>query len=561
MTIVPVASFREDAAPPFDFLAELRHELRTPLTAIVGYTELILEESHPSVLAVIGKDVETIVEVARRLLSTIDTQLRSHLIETGSISLAELRFAMRTAAEELHGAVALLEEEVFDLGNADVRRDVGRVAGAVGRLTALLAEGLTSTSVAAGAVAPRCEDEEASDRLEAAPGRILIADDNPDNRELLSRRLTQQGHEVVTVSDGGHALEILGRETFDLLLLDIMMPFLNGFEVLRRLRSGGRLRDLPVIIISALDDIESVERCLHLGAVEHLSKPFNPVILNARIAATLAVKRLRDQANAYHEAIEAELKTARDLQLMMLPAPLAGSSLHGIVSVAGHLDPARRVGGDLYDYFTGADGRFYVFISDVCGKGIPAAIYMTRAKTLFRVFGARAAAGELAGAAAFLAAMNEELSHENPSLMFVTALLGVLDPASGEVELANAGHTQPVLARADRAPGFLEVPRGLPLGLAAGADYRSCRIVLEASSTLVLYTDGVVDARGPEAVAFGNERLLATLAAVATVDPQALTDGLVQAIAAHAGAEEPFDDVTVMAVHFHGPAAPAAGMA
>jgi sigma-B regulation protein RsbU (phosphoserine phosphatase) len=553
VNLAPATTFGPEAAGGFDFLAELRHELRTPLTAIVGYTELILEEADPAVLAVVGTDAGTIVEVAKRLLSTIDGQLRSHLIETGSISLAELRFAMRTAADELHGVVALVEEEVADLGDGPVRRDVARVSAAVARLTTLLADGLTSTSVAAGVVAPRSIEEDELDRTETLPGRILVADDNADNRELLVRRLTQQGHDVVAVPDGGHALELLARESFDLLLLDIMMPFLNGFEVLRRLRSGGRLRTLPVIIISALDDIESVERCLHLGAVEHLSKPFNPVILNARISATLAVKRLRDRAEAYHAAIEADLKTARELQLMMLPAALAGGGLNGVVSVAGHLDPARRVGGDLYDYFVGADGRLYFLISDVCGKGIPAAIYMTRAKTLFRVLGARAAAGEIDGAAAFLGAMNEELAHENPSLMFVTALLGVLDPANGETDLANAGHTLPVAVTGREAPDFLAVPRGLPLGLAAGPVYASRRVVLRPATTLVLYTDGVVDARGPEAVPFGNERLLATLAATATVDPQALTAGLVAAIDSHAGAEEPFDDVTVMAVHFHGP--------
>jgi sigma-B regulation protein RsbU (phosphoserine phosphatase) len=542
----------DEAAAGFDFLAELRHELRTPLTAIVGYTELILEEAEPTVLSVVGEDIATIVVVARRLLSTIDSQLRSHLIESGSISLSELRFAMRTAADELHGVIAVVVEEVADLGDDAVRRDVGRVSAAMLRLTALLADGLTSTSVAAGAVASRGEEEDDPDRSDVLAGRILIADDNPDNRELLTRRLTQQGHEVVAVSDGGRALEILSRETFDLLLLDIMMPFLNGFEVLRRLRSGGRLRTLPVIIISALDDIESVERCLRLGAVEHLSKPFNPVILNARISATLAVKRLRDRADAYLETIEAELKTARDLQLMMLPPALAGDDLQGTVTVAGHLDPARRVGGDLYDYFVGADGRFYFLISDVCGKGIPAAIYMTRAKTLFRVLGARAASGEIAGAARFLGAMNEELAHENPSLMFVTALLGVLDPVTGETDLANAGHTFPVLVAADEAPAFLTVPRGLPLGLAAGLVYASRRVMLGSSSTMVLYTDGVIDARGPEAVPFGNDRLLSTLAAAGTVDPQALTDSLAAAIDGHAGSEEPFDDVTIMAVHFQG---------
>ncbi|MBV8474141.1 MAG: SpoIIE family protein phosphatase, partial [Hyphomicrobiales bacterium] len=145
------------------------------------------------------------------------------------------------------------------------------------------------------------------------------------------------------------------------------------------------MRDLPVIMISALDDVESVVECLKLGAIDHLPKPFNPVLLNARITASLSIKRLRDKARIYLEQIETELKTARDIQLMMVPTSFAPEHHAQSIAAYGHLSPARRIGGDLYDFFYGADGKLYFFIGDVCGKGIPAALYMAKTKTLFRL--------------------------------------------------------------------------------------------------------------------------------------------------------------------------------
>jgi CheY-like chemotaxis protein len=312
-----------------DFLAELRHELRTPLNAILGYSELILEEAEGEPRAAVEATLGKVIEIARRLLATIDGQMRSHLIETGTISLTDLRYAMRTAADELRSEAGLAEAALKAHGDSDVHADVQRIATAANRLSDLIDRGLTSTSVAAGRVvaATKLEAADTEGRLlsEGSPGRILVADDNPDNRDLLTRRLRQQGHQVMDAADGQVALDLLDREPFDLLLLDIMMPRVSGFEVLRVLRAKDRLREMPVIMISALDDIESVVECLKLGAVDHLPKPFNPVVLTARITASLSIKRLRDKARVYLDQIEAELKTARDIQMMMVPTNFAVS--------------------------------------------------------------------------------------------------------------------------------------------------------------------------------------------------------------------------------------------
>ena len=126
-------------------------------------------------------------------------------------------------------------------------------------------------------------------------GTILVVDDNRVNRLLLGRGLEQEGHSIVFAEHGGEALDLLRRQPFDLVLLDVLMPELDGYEVLARLKDDPHLRDIPVIVTSALDELDSVVRCLEMGAEDYLTKPVNPVLLNARINASLEKKRLRDQ--------------------------------------------------------------------------------------------------------------------------------------------------------------------------------------------------------------------------------------------------------------------------
>ncbi|UWQ29278.1 adenylate/guanylate cyclase domain-containing protein [Leisingera sp. M523] len=150
---------------------------------------------------------------------------------------------------------------------------------------------------------------------------LLVVDDNEDNRYTLLRRLKREGHENVDVAENGQeALDLLGRQPYDLVLLDIMMPVLNGYETLERMKSDMRLRSIPVIMISAVDQIESVVRCIEAGAEDYLPKPFNTAILRARIHASLEKKRLRDQEAGYMKQIEVEKKRADDLLHATLPA-------------------------------------------------------------------------------------------------------------------------------------------------------------------------------------------------------------------------------------------------
>ncbi len=170
--------------------------------------------------------------------------------------------------------------------------------------------------------------------MDAEPDRVLVVDDNEVNRDLLARRLQRQGYEVETASNGFEALEMMSSMSLDLVLLDIMMPQMNGYQVLETLKADPALRHIPVVMISAVNDIDSIVRCIELGAEDYLSKPFNPVLLKARINACLEKKRLRDQEQAYLKKLAEEQEKAEKLLLNILPEAIAERLKQGENTIA-----------------------------------------------------------------------------------------------------------------------------------------------------------------------------------------------------------------------------------
>jgi len=218
-----------------------------------------------------------------------------------------------------------------------------------------------------------------------ASPHILVVDDNDDNRYTLSLYLDLEGyHRVEVARDGEEAIAHLQQHPFDLVLLDVMMPKVDGYQVLTWLKQRGELHNVPVIMISALNEIASVVRCIELGAVDYLTKPFDPVLLRARIGASLEQKRLRDEVARHLARLEAELEAARRLQMNMVPSTFPPPTPDNPVEIFAGMEPAREVGGDLYDFFHLATGVLCFLVGDVSGKGMPAALFMARAKSLIR---------------------------------------------------------------------------------------------------------------------------------------------------------------------------------
>jgi class 3 adenylate cyclase/CheY-like chemotaxis protein len=265
-----------------DDLAHLGHELRTPLNHIIGFSEMLLEEADEIGIADLVPALRLLRGQAGELLVQINLLLASAVTEADcaparlAADLLPLLGPVAASVDALKLSSASLDQRVRD--------DVGRIVAAVGRLDRFV------RPLEPSAPAPARRQP-----AKSGQGTILIVDDDEGNREMLARRVSRQGFGVVTAENGRRALDLLREGGIDLLLLDVMMPEMDGYEALKLVKADDALRHIPVLMISALDEVDSVVRCIELGAEDYLPKPFNPVLLQARIGACLEKKRLRDQ--------------------------------------------------------------------------------------------------------------------------------------------------------------------------------------------------------------------------------------------------------------------------
>jgi sigma-B regulation protein RsbU (phosphoserine phosphatase) len=303
-------------------------------------------------------------------------------------------------------------------------------------------------------------------------------------------------------------------------------------------------------MISALNELASVVRCIELGAIDYLSKPFDPVLLRARIGASLEKKRLRDEVRRHLARLEAELDAARQLQLGMVPTAFPCPSAERPVDIFGVMEPAREVGGDLYDFFWRDDGTLGLLVGDVSGKGMPAALFMARTKSLVRFATElmRSEDGGPASPADIIARVNQELCHDNSNLMFVTAFFAILAPQTGKVEFCNAGHNAPY--RIGRGGGVTAVDgaKGIILGVQPEATYTNGTLSLAPGEGIYVFTDGVTEAANVQGEMFSEARLEAVLRDSADSSSAEIVNAVTQSVHGFVGNALPSDDITMLAV-------------
>jgi sigma-B regulation protein RsbU (phosphoserine phosphatase) len=383
---------------------------------------------------------------------------------------------------------------------------------------------------------------------------LLVVDDNEDNRYTLTQRLQRLGYTNLAMAvNGREALDLLRARAFDLVLLDVMMPEMNGYEVLEQMKADARLRHLPVIMISALDQVESVIRCIELGAEDYLPKPFNPTLLRARVGASLEKKRLRDEIDAHLARIEAELESARRIQLSMVPRDFPAPTAEAPVEVFASLFPARQVGGDLYDFFQIRPGTLCLVVADVSDKGAAAALFMSRTKTLIRTLASfmRGANGDIPQPHELVVRMNEELCQDNPHSMFATVLLATLDLGTRELRFCNAGHPPPYVVR-PAGVASLEAPRGKPLGIRPTFTYATTQRRLAVGDCLFLFTDGVTEALDVNGEFFSESRLEAVLRSGTEGGARSVVTSVIEAVRRFAAGTPQSDDIAALAVRLVG---------
>ncbi|MFK5970629.1 MAG: adenylate/guanylate cyclase domain-containing protein [Candidatus Marithrix sp.] len=298
--------------------SEIRHNLRTPINAIIGYGEMLLEdmedmdaEEHKDAIL----DLQKVLNSARRLLTLIgdlsylskrpNQPLDQELSNIGIVKPKKPAFKINKVAK------SSLETDKIDIHNITVEDDINDLS------------------------------QNAS---------LLVVDDGENNRELLSRRLKKEGFEVDEAENGLQALEKIRNKKFDLVLLDIIMPEMNGYQVLETIKTDKDLAQIPVIMISALDEIDSVVHCIEMGAEDYLQKPFNQVILNAKISATLERKRLRDRELAFIKKLQIEQEKSEKLLLNILPKAIADRLKVGVHTIADKFEDVTVLFSDLVGF-------------------------------------------------------------------------------------------------------------------------------------------------------------------------------------------------------------------
>ena len=319
-------------------LAHLRHELRTPVNHILGYSELLIEDASERHLEAFVPAFQQIQSGGRQLLESIQTALAEESGSVQEVNLDAFKQDLRgTAAEVLETSTSLLRD--LEYVHKQTAADVDAISWALRRLMELAGGDLEpETSKPARRIDPLLRESNLASKKRR--GKILIADDDPGNRDLLRRRLEFEGHQVVEVGSGLEVLALLKEQDCDLVLLDIVMPDMDGFETLAKLKHEPRLHELPVIMISALDELQGVIRCIEMGAEDYLPKPFNRVLLRARIGASLEKKWLRDRERKRTDELEQTLRLlerAQD-QLAMQASQDALTGLANRRSVDSHLD-------------------------------------------------------------------------------------------------------------------------------------------------------------------------------------------------------------------------------
>lgn len=275
-------------------LAELRHRLRTPLNHIVGYSEMLLQD-FGTLPATVTAQLQVIQENGQNILET----LQQFLNPEHEVSLREIDQFRSNILAPLH-RVSRAAGAILENGPAELMMDVLRITNGAAELLDFTEEKV----VASQYIALRLRSDAAPARIARTKASVLVVDDDEANRDILSRQLQRLGFDVSIAGNGPEALRLLERRHFDIALIDFMMPDMDGLDVLESIKDNPDTCDIPVIIISALDELSGVSRCIQRGADDYLFKPFEPVLLSARLSAALERKRLRAQERERTKELE-----------------------------------------------------------------------------------------------------------------------------------------------------------------------------------------------------------------------------------------------------------------
>jgi serine phosphatase RsbU (regulator of sigma subunit) len=313
---------------------------------------------------------------------------------------------------------------------------------------------------------------------------ILVVDDNLTNSRLLSVMLSTLGCQIRTAATGEMALESIERLLPDVILLDVNMPGISGYQVCQRLKAEEKTRDIPILFISTLDQVMDKLKAFSVGGIDYISKPFQIVEVQARVKTHLALRQLQKELLLNHQRLKEEMSRAGQIQADLLPK--AVPELPGF-ELAARCLPTRDVGGDFYDWYTSKPNQLTLTLGDVMGKGMPAALLMTTVRATFRALGLQPTS--LAQVEAAHRLLEPDLTQ---SESFVTLFHSHLNSLTRQLSYVDAGHG---LALVRRANGEIQslVNGGIPMGVLPQQVYNAGSLTFAPGDALLLFSDGLAE--------------------------------------------------------------------
>jgi len=374
------------------------------------------------------------------------------------------------------------------------------------------------------------------------PWEILVIDDTRLNRAIVRKTLDRMNIAVTEAADGQEGLDILARRRFDLILVDIIMPNLDGFGFLERFKDHVRDEFIPVILMTGSDDLNSKIKGLSIGADDFLLKPLNEKELVARINSLLKLKRAHDELFAKNLQIKKELEIAKKVQQFIIPKSFAQISYP---TISGRYLPIEDIGGDYFDCYTLPDGSVGMLIADVTGHGIPAALVMSMSKMIFSIY-----AANIGSTSELLAAVNREMKGLLLDNQYITAFYVIYHPAANTISFTNAGHTRALYYRKSKNAVLLLDTDGLFVGIADDANYGEKALRVEPGDRLFLYTDGISEVRNAENEEFGEGRIGAFMKARGDLHGDDFCEGLLAELQSFTSLDRRKDDIAFLSIEF-----------
>ena len=369
---------------------------------------------------------------------------------------------------------------------------------------------------------------------------ILVVDDSPVNLQVLVRTLQASGHRILAARSGRAALEIASKARPDLVLLDVMMPEMDGFEVCRAIKARPDTRETVVIFLSALGEVSEKVSGLNIGAADYITKPIQAEEVLARVTTHLTRQYLERELRRSRDRLDRELANAADMQRSLLPRRMPE---HPAVEFAAFYQTSRHAGGDYYDVIPIGAHRFGVVVADVSGHGAPAAIVMAMIRAVLHTYH-----DVLDEPVAVLHHLNRHFEFLWETAMFATAVYGVLDVERRTWRSIRAGHPPPLLVGPSRPVRTVASGESRMLLFGEMDGLADEEEPLAAGDRLVLYTDGLTDRQGPDGQMYDLDRLAAALGRHADAGPATILERLVADVEAFTGGREAEDDQTLLVI-------------